>query len=45
MALGAAGWGPWALERAGLCSVAVTHFDIFEGRDEHKLVQQEESEI
>lgn len=35
-ALGAGGWGLWALERLG---VAVTRFDNTEGKDEHKLVQ------
>lgn len=45
VALGAGGWGLWALERAGPHRVAVTHFVNIEGRDEHKLVQEEESEI
>lgn len=35
VALGAGGWGLWALERAGLRSVALTHFDNTEGKDEH----------
>lgn len=43
--LGAGGWGQWALERASLGSVAVTHFDNTEGKDEHKLVQEQECEI
>lgn len=42
MAVGASGWGLWALERAGRHSVAVTHFDNTEGKNEHKLVQEED---
>lgn len=45
VALGARGWELRALERAGAHSFAVTHFDNIEGKDEHKLVQEEESEI
>lgn len=39
------GGGSGPLERAGLHSVAVTHIDNTEGKDEHKLVQEEECEI